>query len=263
MVQPYVTDVPYVKLQFFPKMKTTVQGIVLRSPVRHSDRADILTVYTPDRGRLSVVILAGGGKSVRHRHSLTMPLSHIEFQTLLNASGALSRASALSARVTYHSIYFHPLKSAIAMLMAEFLNRLLRDTAPDPLMYRYIADSVRLLDDIDDDRRLANFHLAFLAGAASFAGIAPDTSGYFPGAIFDMVAGRYTSLPPAHRNTLTADEARIPLLLSRMNFANQHLYRFSRLQRNRILDGILRYFGLHFPGTDNLNSPAVLATLFQ
>lgn len=244
-------------------MKTQVEGIVLRSPIRHSDRADILTVYTPDRGRMSVVVAAGGGRSVRHRNSLTMPLSHIEFQTSSNASGKLSRATDLAPKNTYRSLYFNPVKSAIAMLMAEFLNRLLRDTAPDVLMFRYITDSVMLLDEIVDEHRLANFHLAFLSGIAAFAGIAPDISEFRPGAVFDMISGKYTSQPPLHRNTVAGVQAKLPMLLSRMNFVNQHLFRFSRSQRREILDGILHYFGLHFPGVDNLNSPHILATLFR
>lgn len=244
-------------------MKTRIEGIVLRTPVRHSDRADILTVYTPDRGRMSVVIAAGAGRTARQRRASTMPLSVIEFQTVLNPSGALSRASSIAIIHTYHSLYFHPVKSAIAMLLAEFLNRLLRDTAPDALMYRYVTESVMLLDDIADDSRLANFHIAFLAGIATFAGIAPDITNYTTASLFDMEAGRYTTLPPAHRNTLSGVQARLPVLLSRMNFANQHLFHFTRLQRREILGGILRYFGLHFPGTDALRSPDILATVFK
>lgn len=234
----------------------------MRSPVRHNDRTDILTVYTPDHGRLSVAIAAGGGKGGRLRRAATMPLSLVEFQIPDKASEHLQRASSLTPLYAYRTLYFHPLKQAIAMLMAEFLNRLLRDTTPDPVMFRYIAESVVLLDDITDDRQLANFHIAFLAGAATFAGVAPDVTSYSSVAIFDMVAGRYTTMLPAHRHILVGEEARMPLLLSRMTYANQHRYRFSRAQRHRILEGILKYFGLHFPGTDNLNSLDVLCGLF-
>lgn len=244
-------------------MKTKVKGIVLRSPIRHNDTTDILTLYSPDHGRLSVVVAAGAGRTARRRKAFLMPLSIIEFQMPVGTSGQLSRASAISAEIAYRTLYFHPVKRGIAMLLAEFLNRLLRDSTPDSLMYRYITESMILLDDITDDRRLANFPIAFLAGIATFAGIAPDVSGYSDAAMFDMVAGRYTTLPPPHRHILAGEEARLPLLLSRMNFANEHLYRFSRIQRRRILEKILFYFGLHFPGTDNLNSPDILFGLFD
>lgn len=244
-------------------MKVTVTGMVLRSPVRHNDRTDILTVYTPTHGRLSVAIGAGGGKSGRQRRAATMPLSLVEFQVTDRSTERLQRASSLAALSAYRTIYFDPVKSMLAMFMAEFLNKLLRDASPDPTMYRYIADSAALLDAVDDRRMLPNFHIAFLAGLTAFAGISPDTSGYHKDALFDMVSGRYATLPPPHRAVLSGDRVRIPLILKRMTFANQHLFRFTRLQRREVLDGLLRYFGLHFPGTDNLSSPQILSEILS
>ena len=244
-------------------MKNSVRGIVLRNPVRHTDRADILTVYSPEKGRLSVVVPAGGGRTVRHRKAAFMPLSIIEFQ-MRESSGAerLARASSVSLLITYRTLYFEPVKSAVTMMLSEFLNRLLRDTVPDPLMYRYITESMILLDDISDARRIANFHLSFLSGLTVFAGISPDVSSYSPVSFFDMEAGRYVTLPPAHRNFLIGEEAKMPLLLSRMNYKNFHRFRFTREQRRRVLEGILKYFGLHFPGLDHLNSTEVVFGLF-
>lgn len=244
-------------------MKKRVQGIVLRNPVRHSDRADILTVYSPEHGRLSVVVPAGGGATVRHRKAAFMPLSVIEFMMPENIIGRLPHASSFTLVFSYKSLYFNPLKSAIGMMLAEFLNRLLRDSSPDSLMYSYIVNSMRLLDDIKDEKWLANFHIAFLTGIASFAGITPDVSDYSEGALFDLVAGRYSKILPPHNHILMGDDAKIPHLLSRMNFANQRLFKFTRQQRRDLIEGILRYFGLHFPGTDNLNSLEILYTLFD
>lgn len=245
-------------------MKQKVQGIVLRPPVRHSDRADILTVYSSEYGRLSVVVPAGGGRTVRQRKAAFMPLSLIEFNLPASnpTEGTLKRASDFSLLVAYRTLYFDPVKSSLAMFLSEFLNRLLRDSSPDPLMYRYLRDSIQLLDEMSE-RRLANYHIAFLTGISTFAGIAPDVSDYTSASLFDMISGRYTTMPPAHRHTLTGVQARIPLMLARMNYANQHLFRFTRQQRKEILEGILRYFGLHFPGTDSNNSLDILTSLFS
>lgn len=242
-------------------MKRTVRGIVLRTPVRHNDRTDILTVYTRDGGRMSVAITAGGGKSGRQRRAATMPLSVVEFQIDDKASVNMPRASSLAALSAYKSVYFDPIKSAIAMFMSEFLNRLLRDTAPDSRMYRYIGESVALLDALTDSADLSNFHIAFLSGLTTFTGIAPDTSDYREGALFDMVSGRYTTLLPTHSAVLIGENAHIPLILNRMTFVNQRYYRFTRKQRREVLDGLLRYYGLHFPGTDNLRSPEILSEI--
>lgn len=245
-------------------MKTKVTGLVLRPPVKHNDRSDILNVLSPQHGRLGVVVPAGGGRTARIRKAALMPLSIIEFQLPASVSSIqLSRASSITSVYTYKTLYFDPVKRSIVMLLSEFLNRFLRDATPDELMYRYISDSVILLDDLTDERRLANFPIAFLSGLATFAGVTPDVSAYSAVSVFDMSAGRYTTMLPPHRNILRGEEARLPLLLVRMNYANQHRFRFTRTERRRILDGILQYFGLHFPGVDNINSPDVLFGLFD
>jgi DNA repair protein RecO (recombination protein O) len=51
--------------------------------------------------------------------------------------------------------------------------------------------------------------------------------------------------------------------LLRMNFANLHLYRFSRGERNIILDRIITYYSIHLSGMGQLSSPAVLHALFD
>lgn len=245
-------------------MKTKVTGIVLRPPVKHNDRSDILNIFSPQYGRMGVVVAAGNGRTARIRKAALMPLSMIELQLPPNVSSTrLSRASSISSVYTYKTLYFDPVKRGIVMLLSEFLNRLLRDETPDEVMYRYIKESLILLDDIEEERQLANFPIAFLSGLATFSGVAPDVSGYSEISFFDMRAGRYTTMLPPHRNILRGEEARIPLLLVRMNYANQHRFLFTREQRREILEGILRYFGLHFPGADNINSPEILFGMFD
>ena len=48
-----------------------------------------------------------------------------------------------------------------------------------------------------------------------------------------------------------------------MNFSTMHLFRFSRAQRNRILDVLIDYYRLHLAAMPELNSPDVLRTLFD
>ena len=66
---------------------------------------------------------------------------------------------------------------------------------------------------------------------------------------------------PAHR-MLAPAEARVIHLLSRMTFANMHLFRFNRHERNAMLDTIIAYYRLHNSALGTLRSPQVLQQLF-
>ena len=64
------------------------------------------------------------------------------------------------------------------------------------------------------------------------------------------------------RQSVAADEAAALMLLSRMTFANLHLFRFSHTQRNAILDAALRYFRLHNSTVGTMRSPEILRQIF-
>ena len=51
--------------------------------------------------------------------------------------------------------------------------------------------------------------------------------------------------------------------LIRMDYENMHLFRLSRVDRNRIANLILRYYRIHVPNMPDLNSLQVLSDLFD
>ena len=51
-------------------------------------------------------------------------------------------------------------------------------------------------------------------------------------------------------------------LLSRMTFGNMGVFRFSREERNRVLDVIISYYRLHNAAIGTLRSPEILKQLF-
>lgn len=240
-------------------MTETFQGIVLTC-VKHSDRASVLTVYTPERACMTLAVPAGGSPRSRSRASARMPLARVEFTCRVSPVREIQRPSPLTLRRPYSSLYFHPVKSALGIFLAEFLGRLLRDTPPDPRLFAYIDGALQLLDEMPGSP--ANFHLVFLSSLASLLGIAPDVSGYAPGRLFDMRAGAYVSAHPGHPDVLLGPEARLPLILSRLTFSSMHRLRLDRLRRSALLDGILRYYSMHLPPLGLLKSPEVLAQIF-
>lgn len=236
-----------------------VTAIVLGT-VKHSDRSNILTVYTADKGRMAFVVSASKGRNANMLRARTLPLSMVEI-TYRPAPGVeLQRASSVAPLHLFADIYFHPMKNAVGIFLAEFMSRLLRDTAPDPLMFQFVRNSLLVFERLDAG--VANFHIAFLVNCASFAGIYPDITTYRRGMVFDMQQGCFTSEIPLHQDWLQADQSEQLLTLCRINYLNLRRFRFTREQRNQILDGILHYYAIHLPGMGKLKSPDVLRECF-
>ncbi len=246
-------------------MKEKISAIILGN-IRHSDRHNVTNVFTRERGRMALLTPAGGGKVSRRVPARLLPLSVVEAQISIRAGSDLCIPSGIAPLSVWKSIYADPVKSAIALFISEFLTRLLRDAAPEANLWDFIRSSIAYLDATDDSAAVANFHIAFLVGMSHIMGIYPDTSGYRDGMEFDMAAGRMVY--PFHASTAgkqRVDASRSALLpkILRMNYRNAPYFRFSGRERTELLTQMIRYYGVHFPGSDNLKSLEILSTVFS
>ena len=240
-------------------MHQRFNAIVLGT-VRHSDRVSIIHLYTDTHGRMAAVIPAGGSsRASRMRRAATMPLSVIEGEINFRTDRELQTLGRYTLARPNNGIYGNPAKSAVALFIAEFLSNTLREALPDPLLWQFLDTSVR---ELDTTPAAANFHLAFLSRMTAFAGITPDTGDYTPHARFDMREGRYTDHTPPHADVLAGEEARMPLLLSKLDYVNCRRLRMSADTRRRLLAGLIRYYAIHIPGADRFNSTEILRQVF-
>ncbi|MDE7181054.1 MAG: DNA repair protein RecO [Muribaculaceae bacterium] len=235
---------------------------VVTDMTRHSDKHNVVTLFTRDHGRVSLLANAGNGKTARIRNASLMPLSVIEADVNFNPTRDLQFLPARFSRpILWKDIYFNPVKGAVALFLSEFLNTYLRQSPPDSGLWDFIVGAIGRLDRADRNAT-ANFHLAFLIDFLNYAGIRPDLSDWRPDAWFDMQGGTMTIFPPAHRNRLEPREIGILPLLARMNLRTSPLFRFAADQRRQLLQGLLQYYAIHFPGMANLKSPAILTEVF-
>lgn len=237
-----------------------ITGIVLDT-VRHNDRHNVVTLYTRTRGRMAFLSPVGKGKNGRMRNARLMPLSIIEADVNIRGDRELQMLGSVTPTVVWHDLYFNPVKSAIVLFLSEFLNRYLRESSPDTGCWDFIAGSIRMFDEAR--RGLPNFHLWFLVRFMNIAGIAPDLENYERGDSFDMRAGIPVAGQAFHQDVLNPAETRMLMTLSRITLANMHLFRFSGNDRRLVLDRLLRYYAIHFPGLSGLKSPDILSEVFS
>lgn len=236
-----------------------ITGIVT-DVLKHSDRHNVITLYTREIGRIALLSPAGNGRSSRIRNASLLPLSIISADINITSGRDMQYLGRFQRETLWKDIYFNPVKSAISLFLSEFLNSYTRHSGPDPQAWDYMANAIACLDR--QTRVPANFHLAFLIDFLSFAGIRPDMSERTPDSWFDMREGTSAIFPPSHRDRLSPREAEILPLLLRMNLRTASVFRFNAGQRRELLKGLLKYYGLHFPGLTSLKSPEILSELF-
>lgn len=241
-------------------MLTKTRAIVLRV-APYNDKSSIIYMYTEVFGRCSYVMTWPRGRSCKIPRSLFMPLSLLEIEDTHFPKRDLHRLTEAHACLPMSRIALDPVRNALALFLAEVLYRVARDREPDQGLFDYLAESVALLERLDQG--IANFHIVFLMGLTRFLGIFPNLEGYRPGVLFDLREGAFTDRLPAHRDYLGPRESEVFYSLLRIRYGNMALYAFSRQERVSILRRIIDYYRLHLPEFPEIHSLAIFQDLFD
>lgn len=251
-------------------MQETLRGIVLRT-VKYGDSSVIVDLFTEGRGRQSFMTSTLRAKRSVRNVSFWQPLSMVEFHTEIRPNGTssplggtrggLPRPNDVRTYYNYMDLPFSPIKSTLALFLAEFLSAALREEKENLPLYRYIESSLQWLDMVESPASMANFHLAFLIHLSRFMGIYPNLE--HPDHYFDLLAGTYSDRQPDHAHFLKRQEAQVLPILFRMDYANLHLFRLSRKERMRILQVLNEYYRLHVPNFPELKSLEVLQEFYS
>ncbi len=241
-------------------MFQTLSCIALRT-VKHSDRHSILSAYSRQRGRISLLVPAGNGREAARRRAMLMPGNRFSCVADLRDDGRIPPMRDVMSRGHSPATTGDPVKGAVTLFLVDFLNTLMRDSMPDESMFDFIDSMLEHYTVMK--RGSANFHLLFLIKLAHFAGIEPDLSTYRQGRVFDLIDGVFRDSAPLHGRFLDRNESESTVKLMRMNLRNISLYQLSATDRNTILDYILQYYNLHFASLQSIKSIDILRELFH
>ena len=238
------------------------RGIVLQV-VRYGDASSVAHVFTRSHGHVSFMASRPKSRSSAGRAavSLLSPLNVLAFQWDLKPRASMYRMKDVHAACVWQDLPYHPAKSAMAMLLGEFLIGALHGEEINEDLFDYITASFQWLDVATE--QYANFHLVFLLKVARFLGVAPDDSSYVRGSQFDLESGRFVSMVPSSPYVLTAPDAELFYRLLIADYTTMASIAMNRSDRVRLLTYVQRFYALHIPGFPELKSLKVLETLFD
>jgi len=241
-------------------MLQKTRGIVLHS-MKYNDNSNIVEIYTELSGRASFLVNLPRSKKSAVKSVLFQPLSIIEMEADYRPTSNLHRVKEAKSYYPFSSLPYDPYKSAIALFIAEFLYRAVREEVENRPLFAYLVHSIQWLDE--QDKGFANFHLVFLMRLSRFLGLYPNLEDYHDGNYFDLLNACFTIKKPFHGSFIEPDEASRLVKLMRMNYDTMHLFAMNRVERSRCLLIINDYYRLHLPEFPALKSLDVLKELFD
>ena len=241
----------------------SLEVVTLRR-IRYNDKRSVLTVWSRQHGRVSLVINdQGTGRTATRLRALTMPVSIVECRAVGRPDTDLLTASQFSVVTPLPGLHLHPVKGMIATFVAEVAYTMLRQNAPDDAIWYYLTGALQYLDAATSSAAIASFPAVFLFRLASVLGIAPDVGDYAPGKLLDVVAGRFGFSVSGDSRVLNREESRLIAMLGKLDFTNMDGAEWGRAERNSALDLMLGYFSLHMSTPVELKSTTVLRSIFD
>jgi len=240
-------------------MQIKTIGIVLHS-LKHTDSSTIITVYTQQFGRASYIVHGINKKKSVVRAALLQPLSMVEMDVFHTPGRDLQRIKDIRVEHQFYGIPYNPIKSSLALFIAEMLFRTLRQTEPDESLFLFLENSIQQLDHCEEG--VANFHLVFLLKLSRYMGFEPNRDNE-NARYFDLMNGVFQQGKPLHMHFLLPELSYSFHEVLQADYSTMHNLTFSRNTRVKLLESIIEYYRLHIPEFHGLHSLAVLQSLFD
>jgi DNA repair protein RecO (recombination protein O) len=149
-------------------------GIAL-SYIKYRDTSIIARIYTQQFGLQSYIVNGIRSSRSRMRMAMFQPLSLLELVVYYNKKREINRISEIGFSSHLLSLHTNIKKAAIAIFLAEFMGRVLKEDHDNTPLYEFIKNSVSALDDLQD--HYANLHLVFLLKFTEDMGISIEIYG--------------------------------------------------------------------------------------
>ena len=211
-------------------MISATRAIVL-GYLRYGDSSLIANLYTESMGRQSVFVKGAFNRKSATSVAFFQPLHLVETHLHHRVNRQMQRISNIRIYSPFQSIPFDPVKSCIAMFIAEILYKTLREEETNPELFNFLLHTIEALDL--NDQGTANFHMAFLVHYSRYLGF-----------------------------YLKYDHLMAPQLFG-MSFDNLNSLQIDHHQRNYLTEYLLGCYSVHVANFGKLKSFPVLRNIFQ
>ena len=241
-------------------MLQKARGIVLNQ-IKYTDSGIVARLYTREFGRLSLIVKGMRSRKTGKHNILFQPLFILDLEVYYKTSREMHTIKEFTVAYSPHDIYSDIRKSCVAIFLGEVLTSVLNEESPNEELYDYVEESIRYFDNCE--KGYANFHLAFLSGLSSYLGFEPGQRNSKDMNFFDLRNGRFVQMPPVHGQYSNPEVSSIMAELFASSYDSVNNIPLTGVQRNEVLEDLLRYYHIHLPGLNRIKSLEVLKEVFS
>lgn len=236
----------------------TTKAIVLNS-IKYGDTSLIVKCFTLQEGLKSYMIKGiFSSKKGKIKAAYFQPLTQLLLVANHNNKGNLNSIKEVHIVNPYKNVYTNISKQTIILFLSEILSESIKEEEANEALFLYLEASFSWLDTHD---KISNFHLLFLLNFTRYLGFYPDTS-QVDYLYFSLLDGNFTQYSVEKEIILGKNLTLFKTLLG-TNFDEIESIKFSKSERQQILQILIKYFELHLEGFRKPKSLEILETVFS
>ena len=234
------------------------RGIVLNY-VKYSESGIIARVFTEEFGLQSYSAKGVRSKRSKTKIALFEPLTQVEIVAYQKDNKTIHNLKEIRAYYSYQSIPLDLHKRSILIFLDELLIKTLKEESPVQALFEWLSHALTWFD-LDEGNPM-NFHLVFMMQLTRFLGFYPKKEPAPNYQFFNLESGLFTSSRPNSPSFIEGETAMYFNALHESSFEDAAKLDFTSAQRRKLLDTLIIYYKLHFPGFGEIKSIDVLKTV--
>ncbi|MEM9416814.1 MAG: DNA repair protein RecO [Bacteroidota bacterium] len=215
------------------------QGIVL-SYIKYRETSVITNIFTEAWGLQGYLVHGVRAKKPKYGMALFQPLTLLDMVVYHKKQGGLQRVAEVKCHKPISNILGDLKKAAMAVFLAEFLAKVVREEERNESLFNFLWQSVLALDEQATHYEL--FYLRFLLQLCHYLG-------FGVGAAEDI----YAQLRRSGQHGALTQEA-----MEGINGLLQGYVPMDRHLRRNVTEVVIKFYQLHIDSLDNLKSLKVL-----
>lgn len=241
-------------------MLQKLRGIVLHH-INYGETSIILYIYTEQKGRLAIIIPGARGKRRNKKISLYHNLAILDLEIYYKDSRELHQIKEARPVLPMSSITGDPVKSSIALFLAEVLYRTLKEEEANPDLFSFLENTIQYFEMAHEG--IANFHLYMLINLTRFLGFFPVDNHKDKTDWFNLRSGQFSPLPPEASDRLKPAVAALLAKFMHSDLDEAVSIKLNHNQRNEMLSGMLEFYSIHLQGMGEIKSYSVMREIFM
>lgn len=237
-------------------MTENTQAVIIHS-FSYSDTSIILKAYTEKFGYTSYLLK--GYKKRKKDKILLHPLGLIEIGAVHKNNSDLHMGRTINSYQSLENVTLDPVKSGIAMFLAEWLFHTVRIGEADKVFFNWL---VKAIEQLNRSEYPVNFHLWFLLKLSRFMGFYPQGRKSIKTPVFNLTEGEFTN-GSTPGDLLSEEESEWLDLIMNSSFESIERLKLNRLNRQKLLRFFHEYFQLCINNDFKLKSLDILFQIFD